>query len=209
MMPVFLKLGSEFFARLEKIDAAVAVRVAAEGCAHCGGPLHRGFYMRKPRGAAIAAGEESKVRHSLCCGRRGCRKRSLPPSLRFLGRRVYVEAVVLMASICAQVQTELAAVSKYCGVPRITLKRWGAWWRGEFVRSEVWTELRARFVPPPPDEDGMPLTMFDRLASVCGGVVDRLDEVMELTARHLASATTRSVRNGSRFVRDAYAAEKA
>lgn len=118
---------SEFFARLEKIDAAVADRVAAEGCAHCGGPLHRGFYTWKPRGAALAAGEESKIRHSLCCGRRGCRKRSLPPSLRFLGRRVYVEAVVLMASICAQVQTELAVAAEACGVPRITLKRWGAW----------------------------------------------------------------------------------
>ncbi len=53
----------------------------------------------KPRGAEIAgAGEAFKLRHSLCCGRRGCRRRALPPSLRFLGRRVYLEAVVLIAT---------------------------------------------------------------------------------------------------------------
>jgi hypothetical protein len=114
-----------------------------------------------------------------------------------------------MASICAQVQTELAVAAEACGVPRITLKRWGTWWRGEFVRSEVWMELRARFVPPPPDEGGMPLTMFDRLASICGGVVEQIAEVVELAARHLATSTTRSVRNGSRFVRDVYAAGQA
>src|SRR5271157_4368665 len=67
------------------------------------GPLHRSDYDRKPRGALIApAGEAFVRRFSLCCGREGCRKRATPPSLRFLGRRVYLGAVVLVASMLAQ-----------------------------------------------------------------------------------------------------------
>ena len=92
-------LGREFCTLLEQHDEGVARRVAAEGCPRCDGPLHRGDYERKPRGALIApAGEEFVRRFSLCCGREGCRKRATPPSLRFLGRRVYLGAVVIVAS---------------------------------------------------------------------------------------------------------------
>ena len=94
------RLAGEFFARLEKLDEVIAATVAAGGCRHCEGPLHQGNYHRKPRGGIVAtAGEAFTRRHSLCCGRRGCRKRALPPSLRFLGRRVYLEVVVVLASV--------------------------------------------------------------------------------------------------------------
>ena len=74
-------------------------QVAAGRCLVCGGPLHRSDYARKPRGALMAAaGEEFVTRFSLCCGRDGCRKRATPPSLRFLGRRAYLGAVVIMAT---------------------------------------------------------------------------------------------------------------
>src|SRR5271170_745472 len=96
-------LGCEFFTLLEQHDEGVARRVAAAGCPRCVGPLHRGDYDRKPRGALIApAGEEFVRRFSLCCGREGCRKRATPPSLRFLGRRVYLGVVVIVASLVTQ-----------------------------------------------------------------------------------------------------------
>ena len=47
-------LGREFFTMLEQHDEGVARRVAVEGCPRCDGPLHRGDYDRKPRGALIA-----------------------------------------------------------------------------------------------------------------------------------------------------------
>ena len=95
-------MGREFFGLLVELDEAVTRRVAAERCPACKGPLHRGDYDRKPRGALIAlAGEAFARRFSLCCGREGCRKRATPPSVRFLGRRVYLGAVVLVASIVA------------------------------------------------------------------------------------------------------------
>lgn len=45
------------------LDAEIAARVAAAGCPHCGGALHRANYERKPRGAAFgAAGEAFELR---------------------------------------------------------------------------------------------------------------------------------------------------
>lgn len=210
MMPVSSRFGSEFFSRLEEIDAAMAAQVAAARCTHCGGPLHRGNYQRKPRGGVLAlVGEESTLRHSLCCGRRGCRRRALPPSLRFLGRRVYLEVVVIVASIFALVETSLRAAAEASGVPARTLQRWGRWWRGEFPASRTWVDLRARFVPPPPDEATLPKSLIDRLQEQSRSARDPTEEAVVLAARQLAPTTTRSVTDGSRFVRAAFAGSAA
>ena len=131
-----LRLNEEYFQRLMAWDEELARQVAAARCPHCGGPLHRANYERKPRGGQLAeAGEAFRLRHSLCCGWEGCRKRSLPPSLRFLGRRVYVEAVVLLATMVAQIATALREASSHTGIPRRTLRRWRAWWREVFPAS--------------------------------------------------------------------------
>lgn len=199
-----LRLGVEFFALLAKLDGQIAELVAAAGCAHCGGPLYRANYERKPRGAAIAAqGEAFTLRHSLCCGREGCRKRALPPSLRFLGRRVYVEAVVLLASAVAQLVSALRGARAATGVPVRTLRRWSSWWRGTFPQSSTWLELRARFAPPAPEAAALPASLVVRLASEVAPdrMASALADVCARAARLLAPATTLSVLDGSRFVR--------
>lgn len=130
------RLTSEWFASLEDFDRRIAEVVAAAGCRHCGGPLHQGNYKRKPRGGNIAeAGEAFRLRHSLCCGCEGCRRRALPPSLRFLGRRVYLEAV--LASALALALETLRLASEITGVPARTLRRWHTWWTGSFPSSAV------------------------------------------------------------------------
>jgi hypothetical protein len=207
MLPV-QGLGGEFFSTLEKFDAAIADAVVAGRCRHCGGPLHRSDYRRKPRGALIAgAGEAFALRHSLCCGRRGCRKRALPPSVRFLGRRVYLEMVVVLASVFALTATLLREAVAATGVPARTLRRWGSWWREVFPRLPTWAELRARFVPPPPDEAELPRSLVERLGAdlrraAGAGVAEPAHgaAVMVLLARCLAPTTTGSVPSGSRFV---------
>lgn len=211
-----LRLAGEIFARLEKVDEAIAAAVAAGRCRHCEGPLHRGNYQRKPRGALMAvAGEAFTLRHSLCCGRRGCRRRALPPSLRFLGRRVYLEAVVLVAAMVAQAISLTARTAvAMTGVPLRTLRRWGEWWRGSFPKTRLWAELRARFIPPPPNEDGLPRSLVARLAADGGAARGATDttvsaEALLLAARHLAPATTASVAEGSRFVTAALSATAA
>jgi hypothetical protein len=199
-----LELGEEFFAELMGLDAEIARQVAAAGCAHCGGPLHQANYGRKPRGGVIAvAGEGLDLRHSLCCGREGCRKRALPPSLRFLGRRVYVEVVVLLASVVAQLAAALRDARAQTGVPARTLRRWGAWWRQELPQSAFWASLRARFAPPPPAESELPHSLVTRLEAelVQAASGSSLADVCRFGARLLAPITTRSVADGARFLR--------
>ena len=204
MMPVS-RLGLVFFDRLEKVDGSIAALVAAAGCPHCGGPLHCANYQRKPRGGLMAkGGEDSTLRHSLCCGRRGCRKRSLPPSLRFLGRRVYLEAAVILGSVLTAAQGCLRVAVDAAGVPARTLRRWGVWWREVFPASHTWAELRARLLPPAPDETDLPGSLMRHLETRCSDARDPKGESVALAARYLAPMTTHSVGEGSRFVRDAF-----
>lgn len=191
-------LCEDFFARLTEIDEGIAVRVAAAGCPICGGPLHRGDYARKPRGGRLAAeGEAVVIRFSLCCGRPGCRKRALPPSVRFLGRRVYWEGVVLLASARVLLLGVVQRAERATGVPRRTLRRWLAWWRGEFAESALWTAVRARFRPPPPDATMLPLSLLERLRAELG---TDTSAVLTAAAQWLAPVTTRSVPDCARFV---------
>ena len=84
-------LDANFLAFLQQIDDELAEQVQAGGCPHCGGPLHRASYPRKPRGVPHRQLDERyRRRHSFCCAADGCRRRCTPPSVRFLGRRVYL-----------------------------------------------------------------------------------------------------------------------
>src|ERR1019366_6710259 len=49
-----IELGIEFFEGLLAIDEAIVERAAREPCRECGGPLHRGDHLRKPRGGLLA-----------------------------------------------------------------------------------------------------------------------------------------------------------
>ena len=145
-----IEFGREFFEGLTSIDEAIAQRAALDPCRFCGGPLHRSDYLRKPRGGLVAAGGEEFVRRfSLCCGREGCRRRAMPPSLRFLGRRVYLKTVVIAASAIALSIASAAAVRRATGIAAGTTRRWLRWWRGSFAATSVYVDLSARLVPTP------------------------------------------------------------
>lgn len=60
--------------------------------------MHRADYDRKPRGGP----EHWSERHSFCCDQDGCRRRHTPPSVRFLGRKVYVGFVVVLKTALHQ-----------------------------------------------------------------------------------------------------------
>jgi hypothetical protein len=188
----------EFFEFLTACDAKMAAAVAAAGCRHCGGPLHKAYYRRKPRGALLATeGESYVLRHSLCCGRSGCRRRALPPSLRFLGRKVYLEIVVLLVSAMAMMAAKLGQPLSSAGVPRRTVRRWLSWWTQVFPSLPAWAELRARFAPPPPVETELPQSLVSRLEVEVSAPV----QVVTLAARLLTPVTTGSVQQVSRFLR--------
>jgi hypothetical protein len=191
-----IEFGREFFDGLLAVDRAIVARAAEEPCRDCGGPLYRGDYPRKPRGGLLAAGTAAwERRFSLCCGRDGCRHRATPPSVRFLGRRVYAGAVVILASAMALVAFSAGAVVRTTGVSALTTRRWLRWWRGPFVASAPFIDLAARLVPAP-DQRALPTSLLDRLAG------DLAVGVAKLLA-WMAPLTTASDADGSRWLRAA------
>jgi hypothetical protein len=190
-----LGFGREFFAALTGIDEEIMLRVAAGRCPACGGPLHRSDYERKPRGALLAqAGEDFVTRFSLCCGSEGCRKRATPPSLRFLGRRVYLGAVVIMASMFARMLASVAELRQATGVPARTTRRWLGWWCGPFVSTDVFVAVCAQLIGLAVEE--LPASIVLRLA---GSPTEQVRAMLAL----LAPLTTGSVPDGARFLRGA------
>jgi hypothetical protein len=84
------------------LDRELAAEAKARGCPRCHGVLDVADYWRKPRGGPFALDDAYSRRLSLCCRRDGCRLRVTPPSVRFLGRRVYVSVVVLLCGVLQQ-----------------------------------------------------------------------------------------------------------
>lgn len=151
------------FPLLLKIERDLEEETRKAGCLRCGGPLHRGYYLRKPRGWQVVADEAYRLRRSLCCGREGCRSRAMPPSVLFLGRRVFYGAVIVLVSALAQGATP-ARIQKLCRwfeVDRRTLARWRAWWRESFAKSAAWRRIGGQLMPAVSPSD-LPRGLLDR-----------------------------------------------
>lgn len=109
------------------IDSDLAEQKRGNSCPFCGAPLHTANYLRKPRGGPGNIPEAFSIRHSLCCSAENCRRRVLPPSLRFWDRKVYWSIVILVTVVLRQQRTEgysAGKIQKLVGISRHTLKRW-------------------------------------------------------------------------------------
>lgn len=148
---------------LVMFDHDLARAARARGCP-CGGKLHSAHYPRKPRGVPANVREFYRERLSLCCAEDTCRERTTPPSLRFLGRRVYVGGTMLLVSIMVNGgrRAQLSELSRAFGVNRRTLARWREWWCTTFVQTRFWQAEQAAFVPPV-DQSRLPASMFERV----------------------------------------------
>jgi hypothetical protein len=142
---------------LEKVDSDLALEAQAAGCAYCGGALHRGDYTRKPRG-----GPAWEKRYSFCCSRQGCRKRTTPESVRFLGRKVYAGMVVVLVSAMVHGVSggRVKRLREALGIDRRTVQHWREWWRRSFARGRFWTAERGR-LRRPILEAGLPLGLVE------------------------------------------------
>ena len=153
---------SNFFHLLDAEDARTTAGMKASGCPACGGRLDQANYPRKPRGGdGEAAGEIFDRRRSLCCAREGCRRRWTPPSLLFLGRRVYLAITVIRATWQAAVT--VAAAPAPVSPPRRTLRRWLSWFATTAPRTACVTELRARLSPALEPDERLPGALIERL----------------------------------------------
>lgn len=142
---------ASFWQFLLLIDQDQATRESAAGCPACGAVVHRADYPRKPRGVPRAVLDEAYNRRlSFCCDRDGCRRRLTPVSVRFLGRRVFLGAIVVLATALAHGLTarRRQALCERLAVSHRTLGRWCRWWRREFVASATWAVIRARLATP-------------------------------------------------------------
>ncbi len=137
---------------LLRLDQDLARAAQAGGCRWCGGRLDRADYARKPRGVPPELGAEHAMRRSFCCSAEGCRRRTTPPSARFLGRRVYVGAAILGITALrpGARRAEARALRVWLGVSTRTLARWRRWWCAVFAKSRFWRKARGQLRTPVP-----------------------------------------------------------
>ncbi len=137
-----------FWSLLLSIDRDLAECARRQGCP-CGGRLHCANDPRAPLGGHEHLPDEYGQRFSFCCERDGCRKRLTPPSVRILGRKLYLGAVVVLISAMRQGPTLRRAreLSRLFGVDRATIARWQTFWRDRFPKTPFWKIARARLVP--------------------------------------------------------------
>jgi hypothetical protein len=131
-----------------------------------------------PRGGPAGLGEEAERRCCFCCAEEGCRKRRTPPSLRFLGRKVYLGAAVVVVSAMRHGATaaRVRKLRDVLGVSRRTVERWRAWWHETFAESPFWRIAAAAFMPPV-EVRRLPASLLERFS---GGDEARLVALLRL-----------------------------
>jgi len=151
-----------FWKALFVMDQTLAAKVRLGGCS-CGGVLHRADFLRKPRGGPPDLPREYCYRFSFCCNREGCRKRVTPPSVRFLGRKVYLHAVIILVAAMRQGATprRVRLLSELFGADRRTIARWQVFWREQFPQTAFWKVARGRLLPLV-DAASLPLDLLRR-----------------------------------------------
>lgn len=166
-------LGNARMAGLLAIDVELSEAARKRGCDSCGGVLHRAAYARKPRGP-WAIPEEWSLRLSYCCAVDGCRRRSTPASVRFLGRKVYLGPLVVLVAALRQgpTPTRMTTIREVWGVGVRTVNRWRQWWAGAFGRSPFWAAARALFVRP---VDVLPFSLVEAF-----GISERANGLLDL-----------------------------
>ena len=146
MLSKILK-SERFFFQLYKVDKEIAEEYRNKKCKHCGGPLHYANYQRQPRGDMVNLPEKYRTRFSLCCGNEGCRRRTMPPSCRFSGRKIYWYAFIL---IIMTLLSDGSSVYKLCNeykIYRCTINRWASFFKKIFPYSKQWQRIRGQIHP--------------------------------------------------------------
>jgi hypothetical protein len=142
-----LPSSASFWSFLLAVDEDLAAETRKQGC-RCGGRLHSANYLRKPRGIRDRLPEQECFRLSFCCDRDGCRKRATPPSVRFLGRKVYLAVIVILVSAMRQgpAPRRVSELSQRFGADESTIARWQRFWREHFPQTHFWKVARASFL---------------------------------------------------------------
>jgi hypothetical protein len=93
-------------------------------------------------------------RFGLCCSREGCRRRVLPPSVRFLGRKVYAGVALVVACLTQAVERHWQEARR--------IARWLRWWREIFAAHAIFLALRGQ-LRGGVDPSALPGSLWERL----------------------------------------------
>jgi hypothetical protein len=98
--------------------------------------------------------------------------------MRYLGRKVYLGAVVVLATAMQHGATpsRAAHLQRLFGVSLRTLARWREWWRTAFAQSPFWKKTKG-LLARPVDEQQLPLSL---LACFAGDEQSRLVALLKL-----------------------------
>jgi hypothetical protein len=122
-------------------------------CRHCKSKaLSWSNYNRKPRGLPKELSQDTldkyRYRFSFIC--RPCRLRTTPPSVRFMGRKVYTALSILWISLaCEQGISpplhDLRILMESC-LSQQTIERWMRWWQHNVWNCSFWKTFRGQLL---------------------------------------------------------------
>lgn len=152
---------ASFWTFLFSVDQDLSQQCRAESCS-CGGRLDCANYPRKPHGGPENLPREYRYRLSFCCAMDGCRKRKTPPLVRFLGRKGYLSAVVVLVSAMRHEpnRKRIRELTNRFGVDRQTIDSWRKFWKELIPQTRFWHVKRGEMVPGI-DEAVLPLSLID------------------------------------------------
>lgn len=182
----YLKLinNQTLFHILFKIDEEFSEQCRLSRCqkSGCGGPLHKAYYSRKPRGETCHIPEAYRIRLGLCCG--WCRRRTLPPSCLFWGRCVYWGIIVILITSILQGLTEstpIKTMTLCVGVSYRTLYRWNQFFTQDFVHTKQWQCLRG-FVSADVSNAKLPCSLLESFLSENEQHIDAAQRCLQFLA---------------------------
>jgi hypothetical protein len=143
---------SSFWKTFPTLDTKIAQEfIKTAQCKKCGCCIfYQSDYPRKPRGFPEEIEKNIpdiffSIRISYRCS--NCRKRITPPSIRYLGRKIYISVLILLASRLIEQGREaegigitLKAIKAILEdfVPARTVNRWLTWWQESVWQSPIW-----------------------------------------------------------------------
>lgn len=151
--------------RLQQMDEDLAKSVKEGGCPEpdCDGVLHSARYRRKPRGIPAELNCRECWRQSFCCAKEGCRHRTTPASVCFLGPKVYMAGVVtvIAAMRCGVTPARMQRLKELVGVSRQTVLRWREWWQHVLPETSCWRAASGA-LSSPVSAGELPLSLLER-----------------------------------------------
>lgn len=170
---------ASFYHFLFQVDLDIAAEVRSKPCQYCGGLLHSARYPRKPRGPRHCLSDDYDSRLSFCCAQEGCRRRTTPPSVRFLGRKVHLGVVIILVTALNHGLSHRRRQRLFdqLDINPQTFYRWLRWWREVFPSSRCWQSARGYFIPPV-DSVELPGSLLRRFTG--NGLKQRLCQFLQL-----------------------------